>query len=122
MNGTSTRPLVAENGAIPASKRRKTRPNGTDVDDENALPDEVSGQISGRTPTPPARRRRFKNAKSIRLELSETVHGLKDGTLDIQKGRAITYALSVLLSAIQGSELEREVEELKEIVLEGRIQ
>ena len=59
-----------------------------------------------------ARRKRLNTARSIRQELATVYHDLAAGDISESKARALTYIASILLRALETTELEDKLNEL----------
>jgi hypothetical protein len=74
---------------------------------------------SGRTtasvtpPKPPRRGRKLKSSTNIRVALADTYRKLEAGVLNANDANARVNVLEALLKAIEGTDLARQVEELK---------
>ena len=67
-------------------------------------------------PPPRRRRRRLANLTNVKAALADVVRLLEAEDLEPKRANALVYALSALAGIIQGTDLEREVADLRAVI------
>ena len=62
------------------------------------------------------RRKRMNTARSIRQALATLYHDLQEDSISESKARALSYIASIMLRAVESSELEERLDQLEEKV------
>jgi hypothetical protein len=62
-------------------------------------------------------KRRLKSIEDIRRYLAHLIHEIEAGTMDATKGGRLAYITSILIRAVEGSELERRIAALEKAIL-----
>lgn len=66
------------------------------------------------------KRKRMNTARSIRQALAILYHDLQEDQISESKARALSYIASIMLRAVESSELEQRLDQLEERIYEKR--